>query len=171
MCTVFARLLPSPILFIGPLELALLILFVTPCTTFRFLTGLSCGIYSWLQISQHIACTHVCIENSASYLLSKQITQSDKIELICSWLVDAVCDTSYWFFFVYLKGSFTIFLFSVRSHILNSNGVWYSWFWPEVPGDKIKTQKSWVWGVYRPLRAKSPIPHPITIQNMRSDQK
>ena len=149
-----------------------------------------------------------------------------------------------------LKGLFTIF-FSVRSHILNSNGVWYSWFCPEgpinasnsiflffilspgdldsqrhmgprlaaqgtlthsagdldsrrhrfpmalwvevpcavsqgplrresrshvaprveVPGDKIKTQKSWVWGVYRPLRAKSPIPHPITIQNMRSDQK
>ena len=25
-----------------------------------------------------------------------------------------------------LKGSFTIFLFLVRSHILNSNGVWYS---------------------------------------------
>ena len=24
-----------------------------------------------------------------------------------------------------LKGSFTIFLFLVRSHILNSNGVWY----------------------------------------------
>ena len=102
MCTVFARLLPSPILFIGPLQLTLLILFVTPCTTFRFLTGLSCGIYSWLQISQHIACTHVCIENSASYLLSKQITQSDKIELICSWLVGAVCDTSHRFFFVYL---------------------------------------------------------------------
>ena len=32
-----------------------------------------------------------------------------------------------------LKGSFTIFLFLVRSHILNSNGVWYSWFWPEGP--------------------------------------
>ena len=25
-----------------------------------------------------------------------------------------------------LKGSFTIFLFSVRSHILNNNGMWYS---------------------------------------------
>ena len=25
-----------------------------------------------------------------------------------------------------LKGTFTIFLFLVRSHILNSNGVWYS---------------------------------------------
>ena len=25
-----------------------------------------------------------------------------------------------------LKGSFTIFLFLVRSHILNSNGMWYS---------------------------------------------
>ena len=25
-----------------------------------------------------------------------------------------------------LKGLFTIFLFLVRSHILNSNGVWYS---------------------------------------------
>ena len=33
----------------------------------------------------------------------------------------------------YLKGSFTIFLFSVRTHILNSNGVWYSWFWSEGP--------------------------------------
>ena len=32
-----------------------------------------------------------------------------------------------------LKGSFTIFLFLVRSHILNSNGVWYSWFCPEGP--------------------------------------
>ena len=32
-----------------------------------------------------------------------------------------------------LKGSFTIFLFSVRSHILNSNGMWYSWFCPEGP--------------------------------------
>ena len=87
-----------------------------------------------------------------------------------------------------LKGLFTIFLFSVRSHILNNNGLWYSWFCPisnlwscesrshvalgvEVPGDKIKNQKIWVWGVYRPLRAKSAIPHPITIQNMRSDQK
>ena len=30
-----------------------------------------------------------------------------------------------------LKGSFTIFLFLVRSHILNSNGMWYSWFCPE----------------------------------------
>ena len=101
-----------------------------------------------------------------------------------------------------LKGSFTIFLFLVRSHILNSNGVWYSWFWPEGPinaqnsiflgfkfvprdldsqrhmgpwlaaaADKIKIQKNWVWGVYRPLRPKSAIPHPITTQNMRSDQK
>ena len=61
-----------------------------------------------------------------------------------------------------LKGSFTIFLFLVRSHILNSNGV---------PGGKIKKQKFWVWGVYRPLQTKSAIPHPITIQNMRSDQK
>ena len=26
---------------------------------------------------------------------------------------------------LHLKGSFAIFLFSVRSHILNSNGVWY----------------------------------------------
>ena len=32
-----------------------------------------------------------------------------------------------------LKGSFTIFLFLVRSYILNSNGVWYSWFWLEGP--------------------------------------
>ena len=32
-----------------------------------------------------------------------------------------------------LKGLFTIFLFLVRSHILSSNGVWYSWFWPEGP--------------------------------------
>ena len=28
-----------------------------------------------------------------------------------------------------------------------------------------------VWGVYRPLRAKSAIPHPITIRNIRSDRK
>ena len=32
---------------------------------------------------------------------------------------------------LYLKGSFTIFLFSVRTHILDSNEVWYSWFWSE----------------------------------------
>ena len=32
-----------------------------------------------------------------------------------------------------LKGSFTIFLFSVRTHILDSNEVWYSWFWSEGP--------------------------------------
>ena len=32
-----------------------------------------------------------------------------------------------------LKGLFTIFLFSVRSNILISNGVWYSWFCPEGP--------------------------------------
>ena len=32
-----------------------------------------------------------------------------------------------------LKGLFTIFLFSVRSHILNGNGVWYWWFCPEGP--------------------------------------
>ena len=32
-----------------------------------------------------------------------------------------------------LKGLFTFFLFLVRSHILSSNGVWYSWFWPEGP--------------------------------------
>ena len=32
-----------------------------------------------------------------------------------------------------LKGSFTIFLFFVRTHILNSNGVWYSWIWLEGP--------------------------------------
>ena len=32
-----------------------------------------------------------------------------------------------------LKGLFTIFLFSVKSHILKSNGVWYSWFWPKGP--------------------------------------
>ena len=30
-----------------------------------------------------------------------------------------------------LKGSFTIFLFFVRTHILDSNEVWYSWFWSE----------------------------------------
>ena len=35
--------------------------------------------------------------------------------------------------FCVLKGSFTIFLFSVRSHILVSNGVWYWWFCPEGP--------------------------------------
>ena len=33
--------------------------------------------------------------------------------------------------FNHLKGSFTIFLFSVRTHILDSNEVWYSWFWSE----------------------------------------
>ena len=32
-----------------------------------------------------------------------------------------------------LKGLFTIFLFSVRSHILKDNGVWYCWFCPEGP--------------------------------------
>ena len=40
----------------------------------------------------------------------------------------------------------------------------------EVPGDKMKTQKCWVLAVYRPLRTKSAIPHPITIQNMRFEQ-
>ena len=41
----------------------------------------------------------------------------------------------------------------------------------EVPGDKIKTQKCWGLAVYRPLRTKSAIPHPITIQNMRFEQR
>ena len=41
----------------------------------------------------------------------------------------------------------------------------------EVPGDKMKTQKCQVLGVYRPLRPKSVIPHPITIQNMIFEQK
>ena len=30
-----------------------------------------------------------------------------------------------------LKGLFTIFFLLFKSHILDSNGVWYSWFWPE----------------------------------------
>ena len=32
---------------------------------------------------------------------------------------------------IQLKGLFTIFCLSFKSHILDSNGVWYSWFWPE----------------------------------------
>ena len=36
----------------------------------------------------------------------------------------------------------------------------------EVPEEKMKTQKCWVLGVYRPLQPKSAIPHPITIQNL-----
>ena len=85
-----------------------------------------------------------------------------------------------------LKGLFTIFLFSVRSHILNSNGVWYWWFCPEGP---INAPNSRFWGFYFVPRdldsqrhmgpwlaaqgtlTKSTIPHPITIQNMRSDRK
>ena len=46
---------------------------------------------------------------------------------------------------VILKGLFTIFLFLVRSHILSSNGVWYSWFWPEGP---INAPNSIFWGFY-----------------------
>ena len=42
--------------------------------------------------------------------------------------------------------------------------------WLLVPGDKIKNQNFWVWGVYRPLRPKSAIPHPITIENMRFER-
>ena len=30
-----------------------------------------------------------------------------------------------------LKGLFTIFFLSLKSHILDTNGVWYSWFWSE----------------------------------------
>ena len=30
-----------------------------------------------------------------------------------------------------LKGLFTNFFLPFKSHILDSNGVWYSWFWPE----------------------------------------
>ena len=41
----------------------------------------------------------------------------------------------------------------------------------EVPGYKIKFQQFWVLGVYRPLRPKSAIPHPITIQNMRFERQ
>ena len=37
----------------------------------------------------------------------------------------------------------------------------------EVPGDKIKTR---FFGVYRPRRPKSAIPHPITIHNMRFER-
>ena len=45
-----------------------------------------------------------------------------------------ICE--YWVnmtYIIILKGSFTIFLFFVRTHILNSNGLWYSWFWSEGP--------------------------------------
>ena len=45
-----------------------------------------------------------------------------------------------------------------------------TWTRVQVPGDKMKTQKCWVLGVYRPLRPKSAIPHPITIQNMRFER-
>ena len=38
-------------------------------------------------------------------------------------------------------------------------------------GDKIKTQKFGIWGVYRALLPKSAIPHLITIQNMSPDRK
>ena len=40
----------------------------------------------------------------------------------------------------------------------------------EVPGKKILDQNCQVLGVYRPLRPKRAIPHPITIQNMRFER-
>ena len=45
----------------------------------------------------------------------------------------------------HLKGLFTIFLFSVRTHILDSNGVWYSWFWSE---GSINALNPKFWGFY-----------------------
>ena len=41
-----------------------------------------------------------------------------------------------------LKGLFTIFFLLFKSHILGSNGVWYSWFWPE---GSINAQNSKIW--------------------------
>ena len=40
----------------------------------------------------------------------------------------------------------------------------------KIPGDKIETHIFLVWGVYRPLRPKSAIAHPITIQNIRYER-
>ena len=97
-----------------------------------------------------------------------------------------------------LKGSLTIFLFSVRTHILDSNEVWYSWFWSEgsinalnpkfldfyfVPRDlesrrHMGPRIAAIRGPCRrntrshvALRPKSAIPHLITIQNMSPDRK
>ena len=44
-----------------------------------------------------------------------------------------------------LKGLFTIFCLLFKSHILGSNGVWYSWFWPEA---SINTINSTFLGFY-----------------------
>ena len=40
----------------------------------------------------------------------------------------------------------------------------------EVPGYKLWDHNCQVLGVYRPLRPKQAIPHPISIQNMRFDR-
>ena len=74
MCTVFARLFPSPILFIGPLELALLNMFVTACTTFfpEALIGRPVTKLLWnLQLTSDkpAHCMYACLYRKFSFLL------------------------------------------------------------------------------------------------------
>ena len=61
----------------------------------------------------------------------------------------------------HLKGLFTIFFPSLKSHILDRVRLSQGPIAPrvETPGDKIETQNFWVWGVYR-LRPKSPHYYP-----------
>ena len=60
---------------------------------------------------------------------------------------------------------------SLKSHIFevqfaDSRGL----MWRRESKPLEKTHFFLVWGVYRPLRPKSAIPHPITIQNMRFER-
>ena len=94
-----------------------------------------------------------CYRTSEIFLFRQQAKKLFSIHSICrgasqsrspsSVLCDENCagtEFTGWFFLTGptlilkcrpLKGLFTIFLFSVRTHILDSNEVWYSWFWSE----------------------------------------
>ena len=66
------------------------------------------------------------------HILSCTLTRLKKSSAGQNWSGAIVCD-AHTPDKIYLKGLFTFFLFLVKSHILNSNGVWYSWFWSEKP--------------------------------------
>ena len=55
------------------------------------------------------------------------------VSLVSGMLKEFNCPVSRMSFAKYLdlKGLFTNFFLLFKSHIFGSNGVWYSWFWPE----------------------------------------
>ena len=70
-------------------------------------------------LSQHITTTHLINimvrgQKKIKYKMQIALNITYHLSKLCSSETDS------------LKGLFTIFLFLVRSHILSSNGVWYS---------------------------------------------